>query len=142
MFSYKFTADELKERYKKLPSKLNSQFSLKDDLKLVKYSYNIGLKWDFIQEYFLDKDALMLKNRYYYLTRKEILEDLTEEFLALEKKTAVTIDEMEFTKMGRDVSIGYKSGGESVSIIRKSIKKKKGYGKKYDLFDGDECDSF
>jgi len=84
----------LRIRYKELAPDLTQKrvrFTHKEDLMIVKYYSQYGYDWEKIAEQFENRTAIMVKNRFYHIKKKNILEKLLEEVNSLET-SSFTVD--------------------------------------------------
>jgi hypothetical protein len=72
----------LRIRYKELAPDLTQKrvrFTHEEDLKIIKYYTQHGYDWEKIAENFESRTAIMVKNRFYHIKKKNILEKLLQE---------------------------------------------------------------
>jgi len=84
----KFGLNFLRIKYKELADdnvKKRVRFTHKEDLMIAKYSQIYGHDWTKIAFYFSNRTPIMLKNRYYHMKKKNILDKLVKEVEELEK---------------------------------------------------------
>ena len=84
----KFGLNFLRIKYKELADdnvKKRVRFTHKEDLMIAKYSQIYGHDWTKIAFYFTNRTPIMLKNRYYHMKKKNILDKLVKEVEELEK---------------------------------------------------------
>jgi len=84
----KFGLNFLRIKYKELADdnvKKRVRFTHKEDLMIAKYSQIYGHDWTKIAFYFTNRTPIMLKNRYYHMKKKNILDKLVKEVEDLEK---------------------------------------------------------
>jgi len=80
----------LRIRYKELAPDLTQKrvrFTHAEDLDIVKYYSQYGYDWEKIAAHFESRTAIMVKNRFYHIKKKNILEKLLEEVEATETVT-------------------------------------------------------
>jgi len=84
----------LRIRYKELAPDLTQKrvrFTHKEDLMIVKYYSQFGYDWEKIAAQFESRTAIMVKNRFYHIKKKNILEKLLEEVEQPENNLPVPI---------------------------------------------------
>jgi len=84
----------LRIRYKELAPDLTQKrvrFTHKEDLMIVKYYSQYGYDWEKIAAQFESRTAIMVKNRFYHIKKKNILEKLLEEVDTLES-SSISVD--------------------------------------------------
>jgi len=84
----------LRIRYKELAPDLTQKrvrFTHKEDLMIVKYYSQYGYDWEKIASQFESRTAIMVKNRFYHIKKKNILEKLLEEVESLES-SSISVD--------------------------------------------------
>jgi len=72
----------LRIRYKELAPDLTQKrvrFTHSEDLRIIKYYGMYGYDWEKISSHFESRTAIMVKNRFYHIKKKNILEKLMEE---------------------------------------------------------------
>lgn len=72
----------LRIRYKELAPDLTQKrvrFTHEEDLKIIKFYTQYGYDWEKIAENFESRTAIMVKNRFYHIKKKNILEKLLQE---------------------------------------------------------------
>jgi len=92
----KFGLNFLRIKYKELADdnvKKRVRFTHKEDLMIAKYSSIYGHDWTKIAYYFSNRTPIMLKNRYYHMKKKNILDKLVKEVEELEKEN-VNVDKL------------------------------------------------
>jgi len=92
----KFGLNFLRIKYKELADdnvKKRVRFTHKEDLMIAKYSSIYGHDWTKIAYYFSNRTPIMLKNRYYHMKKKNILDKLVKEVEDLEKEN-VNVDKL------------------------------------------------
>jgi len=92
----KFGLNFLRIKYKELADdnvKKRVRFTHKEDLMIAKYSSIYGHDWTKIAYYFSNRTPIMLKNRYYHIKKKNILNKLVKEVEELEKEN-VNVDKL------------------------------------------------
>jgi hypothetical protein len=92
----KFGLNFLRIKYKELADdnvKKRVRFTHKEDLMIAKYSSIYGHDWTKISYYFSNRTPIMLKNRYYHMKKKNILDKLVKEVEDLEKEN-VNVDKL------------------------------------------------
>jgi len=86
----------LRIKYKELADdnvKKRVRFTHKEDLMIAKYSSIYGHDWTKISYYFSNRTPIMLKNRYYHMKKKNILDKIVKEVEDLEKEN-VNVDKL------------------------------------------------
>jgi len=86
----------LRIRYKELAPDLTQKrvrFTHKEDLMIVKYYSQYGYDWEKIASQFESRTAIMVKNRFYHIKKKNILEKLLEEVETLESNS-ISVDSL------------------------------------------------
>jgi len=86
----------LRIRYKELAPDLTQKrvrFTHKEDLMIVKYYSQYGYDWEKIAAQFESRTAIMVKNRFYHIKKKNILEKLLEEVDTLES-SSISVDSL------------------------------------------------
>jgi len=86
----------LRIRYKELAPDLTQKrvrFTHKEDLMIVKYYSQYGYDWEKIAAQFESRTAIMVKNRFYHIKKKNILEKLLEEVDTLES-SSISVDNL------------------------------------------------
>lgn len=94
------TPFQVKKKYRALKAndtlQLRVRFSLKEDLMIAKYFNQYGYSWSKISTYFENRDAIMVKNRYYsYIRKKKLLDKLLQTVEALEAEHQKPIEEID-----------------------------------------------
>jgi len=87
----------LRIRYKELAPDLTQKrvrFTHKEDLMIVKYYSQYGYDWEKIAGHFESRTAIMVKNRFYHIKKKNILEKLLEEVDSIETSSSVQVDNL------------------------------------------------
>jgi len=93
----KITPAFIKMRYKELSSEApmtrRTKFTHREDLMIAKYFDKFGSNWTKMAEFFPDRTAIMLKNRYYsFIRKRDVLDLLLSKAINLESKNIIVDD--------------------------------------------------
>ncbi len=101
----KITPAFIKMRYKELssesPMTRRIKFTHREDLMIAKYFDKFGSNWSKMTEFFPDRTAIMLKNRYYsFIRKKDVLDLLLSKVMNLENQSII-VDSLETLDSGK-----------------------------------------
>jgi len=88
----------LRIKYKELAPDLTQKrvrFTHSEDLNIVKYYSQYGYDWEKIASHFESRTAIMVKNRFYHIKKKNILDKLLEEVEVDESSSKVSVENIE-----------------------------------------------